>query len=500
MSMWRTEDIPYGREMRRADLADIQELAALDRFLQWDLATVNPWGVPSLAATGARLLPHAGEVWTSTTVGFQAKVRNIRLHPRVALLRYHGSGPPVLLRGEAEALEGDGTDNLAALFRLMGGQEGSRRLFYESTVDSRWRRLYREYWRRILIRVRVVEVGLFTPRGLALYRVSEWAAPAAPAPRTPPAAPRRSTIGGALDRRGRQMLQDGVASVLAVPGGIGGAPLFCPAQVRQDRRGRILVHEQPGLGRGALPRVSLAVRVVDDTYELAREVAWIGRLQPGEGWREFVPRSTYGFTKPPGVIPDLAAGLAARVASGRLQGAGRVTVPEVEPAARRAGLARARPLLLSGASWSALEDLFSGSNAIAPWYAGWALLVREPALRTRLNYLANRAELERDWAQSLLIRGCHRVSPVRQAAAALRLRPRSADPLMESRRHDRILERSRQVLRRELPESLRAGVVPPLRTLAPPLGSMPFELAAVDALRSTAVAGAAALDRLLRRN
>ena len=54
--------------MRSAELADIPELARLDRFLQWDLATVNPWGVPVLAATGARLLPASGEIWTSTLV------------------------------------------------------------------------------------------------------------------------------------------------------------------------------------------------------------------------------------------------------------------------------------------------------------------------------------------------------------------------------------------------------------------------------------------------
>lgn len=486
--------------MRRADLADIQELAALDRFLQWDLATLNPWGVPSLAATGARLLPAAGEIWTSTTVGFQAKVRNIRLHPRVALLRHDGSGRSVLLRGEAEVVEGDGTANLTALFELMGGPAGARPRFYESTVDSHWRRLYREYWHRILIRVRVVEVGLFSLDGLSLYRVGEWGDSAPRAPRRAPAAQGNSTPLGSLDLRGRQMLQDKVPAVLAVPDGPLETPLLLPVQVTQDRLGRFLIREHPGLAGRAFPRASLAVRVLDDTYELVREVAWIGRLQPGEGWREFLPRSVYGFTKPPGLVPDLAAGLAALAAARRRTDGAHVTVPDVEPAARRAGLTSAGPLRLSGAAWEALGELFSGSNASAPWYASWAMLARDPRTRVRLNYLANRSELERDWAQSLLIRGCRGVSPARLAMAALRMRPRSRDLKAESRRHDRILERSRQVLRRELPGPLRAEVFGPLRAASPAHPSISFEHAALDAARTTAVAGAAVLDRLLRRS
>ena len=483
--------------MRSAELADIPELARLDRFLQWDLATVNPWGVPVLAATGARLLPASGEIWTSTTVGFQAKVRNIRRHPKVALLRYEPEHRPVLVRGEAEVLEGDGTTNLTTLFELMSGPEGARPLFYDSASDLRWRGLYRQYWRRILIRVRVVEVGVFGPDGLELRRVSSWG-PGSGASRRGPAS-HRDFQPGALDRRGRQMLLDGVPSVLAVPSGGQGAPLVYPAQVRQDRAGRILVRDQPGLPAGAVPRTSLAVRVLDDTYELARQVGWIGRLEPGTGWRVLVPRSTYGFTKPPGWIPDLAAGVAARAAAGREIRSGRVSTPEVGSAARRAGLTRAAPLTLSARAWAALEELFSATNAIAPWYSAWAVLAPDPALRAQLTYLANRFELERDWTQALLIRGERRVPGHRLAGAAVRLHPRSLDLNSESRRHDRLLERSRRVLRRELPDDLRVAVVKPLRGPVAGQRGLPLDRAAREAVRSAAFSGAAALDRLMRR-
>jgi hypothetical protein len=94
-------------------------LAQLDRFLQWDLVTVTPWGAPSISPVGARVVPDEATIWTSTTVGYAAKLRNIRAQPRVALLRAHPDEPPMLLRGEARIVGGDGTANLAQLFRLM---------------------------------------------------------------------------------------------------------------------------------------------------------------------------------------------------------------------------------------------------------------------------------------------------------------------------------------------------------------------------------------------
>ena len=38
----------------------LSRLEGLDRFLQWDLVTLNPWGTPVWAAVGARLLPDRG--------------------------------------------------------------------------------------------------------------------------------------------------------------------------------------------------------------------------------------------------------------------------------------------------------------------------------------------------------------------------------------------------------------------------------------------------------
>ncbi|MHB1639135.1 MAG: pyridoxamine 5'-phosphate oxidase family protein [Candidatus Dormibacteria bacterium] len=486
--------------MRRVDVTDIPELAALDRFLQWDLATVNPWGVPSVAAAGSRLLLERGEIWTSTTVGFQAKVRNIRVNPRVALLRHCLGEPAVLLRGEAEVVEGDGTDNLVALFRLMGDRDGARPRFYESATNPGWRRLYQEYWRRILIRVRIVEIGIFNPHGLSQYRIADWAAPNASRARRGPSPPPGADSGlGPLDPRGRHMIQDGVPVIMAVAEGPMSAPLIVPVRARQDGRGRIFVHEQPALPGRAFQRASLVVRVLDDTYELARMVAWIGDLAAGIGWREFRPRSAYGFAKPPGWIPDMAAGLAANLAARRQPASRRVSPPELLPAATEAGLRRSAPLHLPDGTWRALEDLFSSCNAIIPWYATQAILTRDRHLRADLNYLANRADLERDWAQSLLIRGGRRVSAPTLARGVVAMAPRASDPRTEALRRDRLLERTRQILRRELPEPLRPAVLTRLRSGPSTAAPISRDLAILEVARSAMGSAAAALDRLVSR-
>ncbi|MGC1194510.1 MAG: pyridoxamine 5'-phosphate oxidase family protein, partial [Candidatus Dormiibacterota bacterium] len=139
--------------------------SGLDRFLQWDLVTVTPWGAPSISPVGARLVPEEATVWTSTTVGYAAKLRNIRAHPRVALMRANAEEPPVLVRGEARVVGGDGTLNLAQLFRLMGGAGGVRRFFATSATDPFWSRLYSSYWHRFLIAVRIVEISTMGPNG-----------------------------------------------------------------------------------------------------------------------------------------------------------------------------------------------------------------------------------------------------------------------------------------------------------------------------------------------
>ena len=77
----------------------------------------------------------------------------------MALLRVHPDEPTILVRGEARVVAGDGTLNLAQLFRLMGGAGGARRFFATSASDPFWSRLYRSYWQRYLIAVRIVEIS-----------------------------------------------------------------------------------------------------------------------------------------------------------------------------------------------------------------------------------------------------------------------------------------------------------------------------------------------------
>ncbi len=482
--------------MPAANLADFPELQGLDHFLQWDLVTVNPWGVPSIAAVGARVKVAQNAIWTSTTVGYAAKVRNLRLNPRVTMLRSLGDLRSIALRGEATVEEGGGTENLARLFELMDGPEGVRPFFAETTTNPAWRRLYREYWRRILIRVRIVEVEITDETGIRRTKVGSWdSARRSGRPGTERKAPARRLQPGTLEARGRQMLKDGLPAILAVREDQRRAPLAVPVEAQVDRRGRLLVRA-PALPAGEFGRSSVAVRIIDDSFELARMVAWVGTLSPGSGWREFRPRSVYGFTKPPGWLPDVAAGLAATVMSMRAGSARLVTTPSIEVASRSSLTVPSKPLVLTDHAWKALNALFSSCNATAPFYAAMAAVAPQPRARSLLSYLHHRAELERDWAHSLLIRGRRRISALELTRGVVRMRPRSLDPLGEALRQDLLLERFREVLRTDLPAPLRAAVTRELPRQWSATASRTAGRSGLAAVSAIATSASAAADRL----
>ncbi|HUY53666.1 MAG TPA: hypothetical protein VMV23_00715 [Candidatus Nanopelagicaceae bacterium] len=482
--------------MPEPDLSALMDFAYLDRFVQWDLITINPWGTPSVAPVGARLLPAEGTIWTSTTVGYAAKLRNLRLHPRVTLLRAPVGEPARLLRGEAVVVPGDGTANLTQLFRLMGGPGGPRDFFGVTAESPFWRRVYREYWRRVLIRIRIVEVGSLGANGWELRRLRPWRQPRERRVAAAVSVSRSPTSVGGLELKGRQMLADGLPVVLALAAEDGGAPLALPVQARNAAQGGLQVRAA-GLPSRRVPKASLAVRVFDDSFEFARMVGWIGTLGEGAGWRDFQPRSIYGLAKPPGFLPDLAAGLAAGLMSARSAGSEGVSPPAVDLAAAGAPGTRAPALALPAAVWAALQQLFVQDAALAPWYAGLASLARSPEDGGWFGYLAQRAELERDWAQSLLVRGSHRVGAMSLGRGILAARPRTGRVRVEAARRDLALERARTLLRSALPASLSSGLAPPLahgrRAPAPLPGQAPWLGAAFTAAGSAA----AALDRIL---
>jgi len=482
--------------MPEPDLSALSELAYLDRFVQWDLVTINPWGTPSVAAVGARLLPTEGTIWTSTTVGYAAKLRNLRLHPRVTLLRAPAGEPARLLRGEATIVPGDGTANLTRLFQLMGGPGGPREFFGVSAKSPFWRRVYRAYWRRVLVRVLIVEVGSLGADGWDLSQVRAWRQPRQRRLAAVPAGSRSPTAVGGLDLKGRQMLSDHLPAVLALPAPDGGAPLAFPVQSRPTASGALQLRAA-GMPAERVAKASLAVRVFDDSFEFARMVGWIGTLGEGTGWRDFEPRSVYGLAKPPGFLPDLAAGLAAALMSARSAGAEGVSPPQVELAAAGAPGPWVAPLDLAESAWEALRHLFVQDAALAPWYSGLASLARDPDDQGWFAYLAQRAELERDWAQSLLVRGGRRVGARSLGRGILAARPRSLGARQDALARDRALQRFRTLLRGQLPASLSSGLAPPLSARGRCRAPLSGDMSLVGAAFTAATSAAAALDRLL---
>lgn len=463
----------------------------LDHFLQWDLVTATPWGAPSISPVGARLVEREATLWTSTTVGYASKVRNIRHSSRVCLLRAHPGKPAVLVRGEARVIGGDGTLNLTHLFQLMDGPGGARRFFATSVSDPHWSWLYRAYWRRFLIAVRVVDISVLGPEGWEPHQVGRWSR--ARSQRPPP--PRRSRPRGQalLDARGRALLTSDLPAALAfIPDG-GDCPWAGPVRAAPAGGGAISVESDWSLPALRLPRSALAVRVLDDTFEVARMSGWIGTLEAGVGVRRFVPRSSYGFVKPPGVVGDLAAALAAGARSLGASGRPRVSLPDVGRAARLGGTGLAGRLELSEELWRTLRHFFARRNAAAVWYSGAATLSRGRREADELRLLAERAQLERDWAQGLLIQGQRRVGTAQLAAGVVALGLNPVAPLEAARREEAALDRVREQLSRQLPQDLG----PPSGPGARPDPAAPRSRTAVirDVGLAAAVAAAAAADR-----
>ncbi|HUY10069.1 MAG TPA: pyridoxamine 5'-phosphate oxidase family protein [Candidatus Dormibacteraeota bacterium] len=473
----------------------------LDRFLQWDLVTVTPWGAPSISPVGARLIPEEATVWTSTTVGYAAKVRNIQAHPRVALMRVHPEEPPVLVRGEARVVGGDGTLNLAQLFRLMGGAGGARRFFATSVTDPFWSQLYRSYWHRFLIAVRIVEISTIGPHGWEPIKVASWSRSKIAA--SPPSRPRRpARHGGLVDSKGRAMLSAGTPVALATVRREGSAPLVWPVRATPEVGGDIRVDAGVPLPPERLPHTSLAVRVLDDTFEVAQMAGWIGELEPGRSSRLLRPRASYGFTKPPGVVGDLAAGVAALVRVAGLKHPLLVSPPDVARAVELGGVTTSALLELPEPGWRLLEEIFARRNAAAPWYAGMATVVSDRRLQRSLTILSERAQLERDWALGLLARGSRRVGAARLASGALALRPNPAAPAAVAAREEAQIDRLLTRLVGYLPPGV-AG--PPERvegdsqTRSAPAVKRGRDQGVADVTMAAAGALAAAVDRWKER-
>jgi hypothetical protein len=428
-------------------------------------------------------------------VGFTSKVRNLSVHPRVAMMRWSAAGDPVVVRGEATVLSGDGTQNLAQLFRLMGGPGAQREFFGISSEHPFWRRLYGEYWRRVLIRVRIVEVWSASGgQDWTRRRVGRFSLPKERRPAVPVGPPRRRAPSGRLQLPGLQMLADGMPAALAVLDRSSQAPLALPVRARLSH-GEVELEVPAALGSGSERRASLVTRVVDDSYEMARMVGWIGTVKGGEGWRGFVPRSVYGFVKPPGVVPDVAAGLAAALAAAGDRS--EVTRPRVRSSARQAGGETVQPLRLPPADWALVERLFAAAAADAPWLSAAALLARPTDQRIQLALLAQRATMERDFAHSLLVRG-HRSPAARGLVDVARsVRPTVRQPMADAHRRESERERLREELRSRLPAELTFGLPqnPPGEAI-PSLDPGSLTGAAALSLAESAVA---VVDRLLLR-
>ena len=484
--------------MPGVDPAILELFAGLDRFVQWDLVTVTPWGAPSISPVGARLVPDKATVWTSTTVGYAAKVRNIQAHPQVALMRVHPDEPAILVRGEARVVAGDGTLNLAQLFRLMGGAGGARRFFATSVSDPFWSRLYRSYWHRFLIAVRIVEVGQMGPRGWEMARVGRWSRSAAAPPRPSRPSRRSARQRSLLDRRGRSLLEAGVPAALASVGRGDECPVIWPVRAGIDRTGEIRVDSNFALPRGRLRHSSLAVRVVDDTFEVAQMAGWIGTLEAGQRARRLQTRAAYGFIKPPGVVGDLAAGLAALVRASKASDRSRVSSPDLPLALALGGTDASPRLKLPTSAWSLLEEVFARRNAAAPWYAGMAVIVPNRRSQKSLRGFAERAQLERDWAHGLLTRGSRRVGAARLAAGAIAFRPNPAAPGATAAREEAEIAR---LLSRLLPQLPAGTGAPPGRVNDPasPGNASGPDRGLAEATLVAASAVAAALDRWQER-
>jgi hypothetical protein len=430
----------------------LELFASADRFLQWDLITVTPWGAPSISPVGARLVPDEATLWTSTTVGYAAKLRNIRTHPQVAMLRANPEEPPLLVRGEAKIVTGDGTANLAKLFQLMGGAGGSRRFFATSATDPFWSRLYRAYWQRVLVTVRIVEIATLGAAGWEPFQIADWSQSPVSESKVP--RKRGRARRQLMDVRGRAMLETGAPTALATVEGDGSAPLAWPVSATPLKSGAIRIDAGFPLPTGRLAHSSLATRVIDDTFEFARLAGWIGTLEPGQGSRMFLPRASYGFAKPPGLVGDLGAGVAALLRVATSSRTAEVEPPDLARAVELGGAATLPRLSLPDHVWHLLEEIFARQNAAAPWYAGMAAVTSDRVQRVALIQLAEKAELDRDWAHALLARGSRRVGAAQLAAGAIAFSPNPSRWRATAAREEEQVRRLLERLVKELPQGL----------------------------------------------
>ena len=158
--------------------------------------------------------------------------------------------------------------------------------------------------------------------------------------------------------------------------------------------------------------------------------------------------------------------------------------------------------MLPRSAWSLLEQLFARRNAAAPWYAGMAAVVSDRRLQRSLTFLAERAQLERNWVHGLLTRGSRRVGAARLAAGAIALRPNPAAPEATAAREEAQVSR---LLNRLVPQ-LPVGVGgPPRRADGPsqsepdPGGRVSKARGVADATLAAATSLAAAVDRWQER-
>ena len=200
---------------------------------------------------------------------------------------------------------------------------------------------------------------------------------------------------GLLDRRGRALLEAGVPAAFASVASEGECPVIWPIKARIDRAGEIRVDTEFQLPPGRLPHSTLAVRVVDDTFEVAQMAGWIGTLSPGRHSRRLQTRAAYGFLEPPGVVGDLAAGLATLVQGARVADRDQVSSPDMTLALALGGAEATPALQLPESAWILLEQIFARRNAAAPWYAGMAVLIPDRSTQRLLRASAERAQLER---------------------------------------------------------------------------------------------------------
>lgn len=132
--------------------------AVFDRYRTAEVTTFTPGGTPSTFPLSGRWNPRTSTFLFTTSVGFARKARNVRRHPKMAILYSYpvGSGlspaPVVLVQGDGRV-----HDDVAANAPVFAGMaeswadvQPSFRMIWSS---PRWRWWCRYYLTRIFIEV-----------------------------------------------------------------------------------------------------------------------------------------------------------------------------------------------------------------------------------------------------------------------------------------------------------------------------------------------------------